>query len=305
MRAQYTNIKKKDSIVLNYDYLLPMELSVTQNLKTFYNEAKDNPKCIGSVLLNDNFYKHMDIRFVLDLEAKEMFDQEINYVDVRARRKDSKGGYVELGGETISKDYVNKSGITAQITYAGGDDNREIYQYKTQWSLRGGNKYPANPQWEQGQMQAVTLSPPVTPRLIEFEADLEKLKSTGITRVTLQIRYKKFNQEIEENLNISPAQGKALIDRLIFMDRDTRGYVYRLIFNHQTEGKLAMPWSAKLNDNYVYAVVPEDLSNKTSELFIKAIDAAKTIVAPGPDGKVTTDKVLDQFKEILGVPKTN
>ena len=154
-------------------------------------------------------------------------------------------------------------------------------------------------------MQAVTLSPPVTPRLIEFEADLEKLKNTGITRVTLQIRYKKFNQEIEENLNISPAQGKALVEKLIFMDRDTRGYVYRLIFNHQTEGKLALPWSAKLNDNYVYAVVPDDLSNKTSELFIKAIDAAKTIVAPGPDGKVTTEKVLDQFKEILGVPKTN
>ncbi len=305
MRFQQVTIKKKDSIVLNYDYLMPMELSVTQNLKTFYDAARDNPKCIGSVLLNDNFYKHMDIRFVLDLEAKEMFDQEINYVDVRARRKDSKGGYVDLGGETISKDYVGKSGITAQITYAGGDDNRDMYQYKTQWSLRGGNKYPANPQWEQGQMQAVTLNPPVAPRLIEFEADLEKLKATGITRVTLQVRYKKFDQEIEANLNISPVQGQALVNKLIFMDRDTRGYVYRLIFNHQVEGKLALPWSSKLNDNYVYAVIPNDMSNKDSELFIKAVDAAKTIVQPGPDGKVTTDKILDKFKEILGVTKTN
>ncbi len=304
-RNLYVTIKKKDSIVLNYDYLMPMELSVTQNLKTFYDAARDNPKCIGNVLLNDNFYKHMDIRFVLDLEAKEMFDQEINYVDVRARRKDSKGGYVDLGGETISKDYVGKNGITAQISYAGGEDNREIYQYKTQWSLRGGNKYPATPQWEQGQMQAVTLSPPVAPRLIEFEADLEKLKATGITRVTLQVRYKKFGEEIEANLNISPVQGQALVNKLIFLDRDTRGYVYRLIFNHQTEGKLALPWSAKLNDNYVYAVIPEDLSNKNSELFIKAVDAAKTIVTPGPDGKVSKDKILDQFKEILGVIKPN
>jgi hypothetical protein len=91
---------------------------------------------------------------------------------------------------------------------------------------------------------------------------------------------------------------------MLFMDRDTRGYVYRLIFNHKTEGKLALPWSVKLNDYYVYAVVPNELSDKTSEVFIKAADLAKTIVAPGADGKVTTDKILDQFKEVLG-PKTN
>ena len=108
---------------------------------------------------------------------------------------------------------------------------------------------------------------------------------------------------MEENINISPAANLPLVSKMLFMDRDTRGYVYRLVYNSAKEGKLAMPWSVKLNDNYVYAVIPDELNDKTSEIFNKAIDAAKTIITPGADGKVKADKVLDQFKEILGVVK--
>ncbi|MGQ0738321.1 MAG: hypothetical protein ACT4OJ_04610 [Bacteroidota bacterium] len=297
---------KKDVVHLNYDYMMPMELAVTQNLKTFYDAVRDNKSCIASVLIGgDNFYKHMDIRFVLDLEAKEMFDQEINYVTVNVKKKRNSGNDF-TDRRTIDKQYMTEKGITASMTYAAGEDkNADMYEYMTQWSLRGGNVYPATPKWEKGQMEAVTLRPPVSPRLIEFEADLEKLKSTGISRITLQVRYKKYNEEIEENINVSPTQGQALAGKMLFMDRDTRGYVYRLIFNHITEGKLALPWSVKINDNYVYAVIPDELNNKTSALFINAAETAKTIVPAGADGKVMTDKVLDQFKEVLNAPKTN
>jgi hypothetical protein len=301
----YKEKKKKDVVYLNYNFLMPMELIITQNLKTFYDAARNNKNCIASVLLGEAFYNHMDIRFVLDLEAKEMFDQEINYVTVNVKKKRNSGNdFVDR--RTIDKQYMTEKGITTSMTYAAGDDkNHDMYEYMVQWSLRGGNVYPPSPQWRKGQMEAVTLQPPVTPRLIEFEADLDKLKSIGITRVTMQVRYKKFDQEMEENLNVSPAAGQALTNKLLFMDRNTRGYVYRLVFNHQTEGKLALPWSARISDNYVYAVIPDELRDKTSEVFVKAVDAGKTIVAPSSDGKVTTDKVLDQFKDVLTTPKTN
>jgi hypothetical protein len=178
-----------------------------------------------------------------------------------------------------------------------------MFEYKTQWSMRGGLVYPKEPQWQKGQMTAITVAPPVSPRLVEFEANLDTLKAVGITRATLQIRYLKFGQEMEENLHISPVQAQALVSTTVYTDKDTRGYAYRLIFNHATEGKLALPWSAKVNDNYVYAVIPEGFSNKTSDIFLKAIEAAKTIINPGADGKVTVDKVLDQFKEVLQVVK--
>jgi hypothetical protein len=168
---------------------------------------------------------------------------------------------------------------------------------------QGRKRISANPVWEKGQLEAVTLKPPVTPRVIEFEADMDKLKEGNISRVTLQVRYKKYDEEIEENINISPAKNEALVSKMLFMDRDTRGYVYRLIFNHTTEGKLALPWSVKINDNYVYAIIPDELQDKTSDVFLKAIDAAKKIATPTPDGKVTVDRVLDSFKEVLGVVK--
>ncbi|MDZ4810677.1 MAG: hypothetical protein SGI96_20770 [Bacteroidota bacterium] len=299
--------QRKDVITLNYNFAMPMELSITQNLKSFYDAARDNPKCIGNVILNDEFYKRMDMQFVLDGEAVDMFEKEINYANVKARRKSTTGsGYVEIGDHTFNRTNVADKGTVAVITHApGAGANREMFEYKTQWSMKGGFVYPAEPKWQQGQMTAITVAPPVSPRLVEFEADLEKLKASDITRATLQVRYSKFGQEMEENLQISPVQAQALVNKTIYTDKDTRGYVYRLILNHTTEGKLALPWSVKVNDNYVYAVIPDDFSNKTSELFIKAIDAAKTIVNPGADGKVTADKILDQFKEVLQVVKTN
>lgn len=295
--------KKKETITMNYNYMLGMPVAFSQNLKTWYNSAKDNPSCVASVLLNDAFYKHMDIRFVLDLEAKEMFDQEVNYVTVNVRKKRNSGNDF-IDRATIDKKFVGEKGITAAMTYAAGEDkNADMYQYMVQWSLRGGNVFPPTPQWEKGQMEAVTLKPPVVPRTIEFEADLEKLKALNISRATLQVRYLKYGQEVEENIHISPAKAEALVSKMLFMDRDTRGYVYRLVFNHTTSGKLALPWSAKINDYYVYGVIPDELNDKTSDIFNKAIDAAKTIITPGPDGKVTADKVLDSFKEVLGVLK--
>ncbi len=292
--------KKKEVIHMNYNYMLGMPVAFSQNLKTWYNSVKDNKNCVFDVVLNDKFYKHMDIRFVLDLEAKEMFDQEVNYVTVNVKKKRASGNdFTER--VTLDKKFVAEKGITAALSYAAGSDNNpDMYQYMVQWSLRGGNVFPPSPTWEKGQMEAVTLKPPVVPRTIEFEADIEKLKEAGISRATLQVRYKKYGEEIEENLHISPVKNEPLVSKMIFMDRDTRGYAYRLVMNHTTEGKLALPWEAKVNDNYVYAVIPEELKDKTSDLFIKAIDAAKKIITPGPDGKITTDKILDDFKDILG-----
>lgn len=299
-KLQEMSKKGQQTLDLNVGLMVTREYFITENLAAWYDEVKDNPNCITSVNLNDPFYKHMDIRFVLDLEAKEMFDQEVNYVTVNVRKKRSSGNDF-TDRVTIDKKFVTDKGITAAMTYAGGEDkNPDMYQYMTQWSLRGGNVFPTTPQWEQGQMEAVTLKPPVVPRTIEFEADIEKLKAANISRATLQVRYKKYGEEVEENLNISPVKNEPLVNKMLFMDRDSKGYAYRLVLNHTTEGKLALPWSAKVNDFYVYSVIPEELTDKKSDMFIKAIDAAKTIVATGPDGKVKVDKILDSFKDILG-----
>ena len=211
---------------------------IVGNLASWYNGVKDNPKCVAAVNLNDPFFQHRDVNFILDLDAKEIFDEAVNYVTVNVRKPRSTGNAFE-DRVTIDAKYVKEKGITASVTYARGEDkNAEAYEYQAQWSLKGGNIFPAAPRWEKGSWEGVTLAPPVVPRKVEVEGDLEAMKASDVTRVTVQIHYPKFGQEVEENIHISPAKNEPIVMHRIFMDRGARGYAYRLIVNHKTEGKL-------------------------------------------------------------------
>lgn len=266
---------------------------IVGNLASWYNQVRDNEKCVYSVNLNDPFYQHRDIRFVLDLEAKEMFDEGVNYVTVNVRKKRSSGNDFE-SHLTIDKKYIAENGITAVKTYARGEDtNPEIYEYQSQWSLRGGKIFPKNPRWVEGEWEGVTLQSPVTTRNVEFEANLEEMAENGFTRITAELRYKKFNDESRAVIHVSPAKGESLVEKRIFLDRDTKGYVYRLILNHKTEGKLVMPWEPRINDNYIYATIPEEMQDFESEIFQIAKEAGMEIA------EKAKEKVIDKFDEIF------
>jgi hypothetical protein len=235
------------------------EFQIVGNLARWYNGVRDNPKCVAAVNLNDRFFQHRDIHFILDLDGKEMFDEAVNYVTVNVRKLRDRGTPFE-DRATIDAKYLKEKGINATVTYARGEDkNPDDYQWMAQWSLKGGKVYPEKPEWMNGTFEGVTLKPPVVPRLIEVEADLKQLEASGVSRVTVQLHYPQFGQEVEENIAISPAQNQPLVSRKLFMDRDARAYVYRLIVNHKTEGKLALKWSEPVSDNYIYAQIPEEL----------------------------------------------
>lgn len=276
--------------------------TVSGNLLEWYNAVKDNKKCVYAVNLNDPFFEHRYINFILDLDAKDIFENEVNYVTVNVRKQRDKGNSFQ-DRFVIDKKYLTEKGVNSTITYARGEDtNPDVYEYQTQWSLRGGNVFPPVPLWNKGDWAGVTLYPPVKPMNIEFEANLDELKEAGITRVTLQVRYKKFGEEIEDNIHLSPVSGQALTNKILFADKDTRGYVYRMVFNHKEEGKLALDWSAKINDNYVYATIPDGLKDKTSALFKQAKKIGAEMKAK--DGKVpSTETIIDGFKSIFDALK--
>jgi hypothetical protein len=287
---------------INFQSRLPLtkEFPLTGNLASWYNGVRDNKSCVNSVNLNDPFFQYRDIRFIMDLEGKEMFEKEVNYVTINARKKRSVGNSFS-DRVTMDAKYFSEKGIQASMTYARGEDkDPDAYEYMTQWSLRGGNVYPTEPVWIKGQWEGVTLTPPVKPVNIDFEADIDELKTGNFTRVILQIRYSKFGVEVEENIPISVAKNEGMVSKQIYMDRTTKGYAYRLVFNNKESGKMATEFSSKINDNYVYANIPAELKDKSSPGYVKAIEAAKSIAQPSADGKVTAGKVLDTFKDIFG-----
>jgi len=282
---------------------ITMPGNVTANLADFYDQVRDNKSCVYSVNLNDPFFQHRDILMVLDLDAADIFQDEVNYVTVDVRKRRSSGNDFQ-DQVTIDKKYVDENGVRAALTYARGEDkNPDLYEYKTQWSLRGGNIYPSNARWLRGEWEGITLEVPITPRKIEFEADLEQLKKLGIPRATLQVRYEKFGKEYEKNLHISVAKGEALVSSRIFTDKDVPGYMYRLILNHKEMGKMALDWQAKtINDDYVYATVPAKLEQNDKEFLNKILNAAKDLNAEtNSDGSVKKGKgVLGKILDFLG-----
>lgn len=272
------------------------------NLASSYDMVRNNPKCISSVNLNDPFFQHRDINFILDLEAQEIFRKEINHVTVNVRKRRSSGNDFQ-DAVTFTTDYMQENGTLATITYARGEDkNSDNYEYKAQWSLKGGNTFPANPRWVKGDWQGVTLAPPVKPRTIEFECDLDELREAGIVRATLQVRYSKFGKEIEENIPITVSKNEPLVETTIYEDRDAQGYVSRLILTHKEHGKLALDWEANVNDDYVYASIPDEIKEGDQTFIEKVMRAGQEVLKPNADGSISPETaILDKFAKVLGI----
>lgn len=291
---------RRGSETYNLKVRIPVvhEMTVTENLASWYDGVKHNSKCVTSVNLNDPFFEHREIQMILDAEAEQMFGDEVNAVAVDIRKKRSKGN--EFSDAVIIDQKKLESGTLATMTYARlEDDNSDVYDFRIQWNLRGGNVYPLNPEWQKGDWKGINLVAPVTPRTILFEGDLAELTEMQIPRATLQVRYQKFGKEVETNIPLTVSKGESLIEKTIYTDKETRGYVSRLILTHKTEGKLVLPWEQNINDDYVYAVIPKEIKDPTSDVFETALALGKAIAAP-KDGEVDkTEAILDKFKELF------
>jgi hypothetical protein len=298
--------RRVETYRLSYRLNIPQKMYILGNLAEWYDGVRDNKACVAAINLNDPFFQHRDINMILDIEAEKMFGQEVNYVTVNIRKRRSAGNPF-MDQVTIDREYLKTKGLKASVSYARGEDtNSDVYEYKSQWSLKGGRLYPEDPDYVVGDWEGITLAPPVTPRTIQFEADLDQLKAMGIRRATLQVRYRKFDEETETNIPITVSQGIPLVEQMIFTDRDTRGYVYRLVLTHESEGKLALDWDAKINDDYVFATLPKALEDKESDLFKVAKQVGEIIASTPSDGKVAaSDSILDKFKEVIDIITKN
>ncbi len=285
--------KGTETMSLNYRRAVPKYIDVTGNLRSWYNGVKDNPKCVTSINLNDPFFEHRTISFIIDGDVEDIFKDVVNYVNIEVRKKRSSGNDFS-DRITVDKKYINENGVTVNFTYARGEDkNPDVFEYRTQWSMRGGKVFPQSPPWIKGDWGGITLYPPVKIRNIEFEADPDEMKDRGITRVTAQVRYMQFGKETETNIHISAAKGVPLVDKKIFIDDNTKGYAYRLVINHKTKGKLILPWQVRMNDDYIYATIPEELDDESSDMFKQAKKEADDVVSKAKES------VLDKFSELF------
>ncbi|MBU1196574.1 MAG: hypothetical protein KKE62_10545 [Proteobacteria bacterium] len=242
--------------------------TMTGNVGTWYAKYKNNPKLVAEVNLDDPFFQRREMRFVIDNEAYDIFKEMVNYatVQVRVPRKDQRPFIDEL---TIDKKYLEANGQTAVLSYARMGDDKQVYDYAVQWSLRGGHLYPREPNWTKGELMAVTLSAPVVPVMLEAEADLDELSELGVARVSVELRYNQFGKQNTDSkgLSLSPAAGEAVVNKVIYRDTRKDAIEYRLIYHHKKLGKIESDEWNKVEGNYIYCAPTEILLNKVKSLL--------------------------------------
>ncbi|MEN8145957.1 MAG: hypothetical protein ABFS14_13545, partial [Gemmatimonadota bacterium] len=302
-----TQATKKQEFKLNYHLAYERPFSVVQNIKSWYDDVAANyPEAMADVNLNDPFFRNRTIRFRLDFDApQELFSRgddrnsAINYVTVQMRKqRDAPGENDFTDYVTIDESYIAEHGLFAEMTFAeGGASDVESFEYLTQWSYGGGQLYPESPRWTRSNTPAVTLAPPVAPRTIEVEGDLGAMEASDVSRITAQVLYRKFGKAFSQNIPVSPAEGRPLKSRTVFIDRDQKGYAYRLIVYLKTGDRIATDWSAKVNDDYVFAAVPSDIL-QNPDLLLEAKAAASDVA--GQALEAVKDKVLDELAGVLG-----
>lgn len=296
--------RKRQVLTLNANMSIRYPVQVVGNLKSWYDEIEaDYPMaksgsdalscCLQRIDLSDPFFNRNHINLMLDIDAQEIFNDFINYAGVSIRKQRDGGNPFE-DSVTFDKKFLEDNGPTTQLTYAGGDRvDKGTFEYKIQWGFRGGQKWPANPQWVTTDMPDVLLASPIRARLIEAEVDISQLGANDITRATVQIHYPRLGKEVEENIQISIASGQGLVASEIFTDIDAPGYVYRVILNHKRDGKLVLPWQANASDDYVYVVIPDAYLEEGTPERSEAKDLGQTL------GDTAKEEVLDEFEDLL------
>ncbi len=257
---------KKTSYHLRTNLPVKTPYQVVGNINgTWYRKLQgEYPECFDEINIDDPFFQRRKVIFNLDLDAVEIFDDTINYVTVEVRKK-RKSGRDFTDSATIDKAYVTTKGISATLTYAKmREDDPGVFEYLTQWSIRGGKVYPEHPQWKKGEWEGVTLAPPIAPLNIDVEADLEELKANDIAAVTVKFKYHKFGKIYEDpkTVRLNVTKGEPLITRTVFHDRDNVKYDYKITFHHKRKGAIDRGWVQGREDAYIYCSIPDNLRKK-------------------------------------------
>lgn len=303
-RSYFEKSFRQNVQVYNFNYRLTVDKThtTTGNLADWYNGSKHNKDCVGTVILNDPFFQHREVNVILDAEAEEMMKKELNYVTVKLRKQRNMRNAHDFNHDiTFHRKNFSEEGNMISVTYSKAKDSKpDEYEYKVQWSFRGGNTFPQDTTWQKGSWQGLNLAPPVKPQKITFAANLEELNALGIVNVTTQLRYRKFGKEEQSNISLNTFSNQATKDENLFIDRNTQGYASRLIFTHKDKGYVVTNWEANINNGFVYATIPKELQSEDPNVLERIFEEGKKLYDIITEGKAEEEKnVLDKFEGII------
>jgi len=235
---------------------------ITGNMGAELRRYQDD--VFSNALLNDPFFKRGEIIVSVDPEAFPLYEaKQINNASVSIE--------VPIAGSTpfteqtafFARDVVGAVDAFRTFTFAtngqGSPDENCVIKYSASWSLRGGGQWPKNPAKQCSNQLAITLSPPVSARVIDVEADLGEMESVGIRAADVILRHRRYGKDALETVKFRVAEGVGYQSSTLFIDKNESGQnppvEYSIVFTHKDSGPLPpTPWQ-RLEGDFVIANV--------------------------------------------------
>lgn len=261
--------------------------AMTGNLGAELKRYEDD--VFSTVILNDPFFRRGTITVDLDADALDLFEARmVNNASIEVVVPFASGrDFRDNDIFTASK--VAEGNVTRVFTFATagekpGDDDCP-FSYIESWSLRGGGKWPPNPEPVCQREMSVTLTPPIEGRAIEVEADLDELEGLGIRAADVLLRHRRYGKEQIETVKFRVARPEPYREVKLFVDKgeDERTPVdYSVVFTHKEKGQLPQtPWQ-RLESSFVYASV-SGLPKSTRDVLGEVVAEIKDLLKEESD----------------------
>lgn len=289
-----SNVRSSDRLSLDWRISVDFPLKISGNLKSWYDEIINNPQCISTVNISDPFYDRAEIRVGIDVYTKDIFTKNVNAATaiIQFGNREKK---VTFDSQTGDSEFVQKVLFGDQ---GSGNETGKQYRYKTAWNYGGQAEIDESP-WFTSDEPYIALVPTIEPRTLTLAGRQEVLVAQKIINVTAEIRYRKFGKEYQAEIDFFGSKEPTYqAKKVIFVDKSSRAYAYRLIYHHEELGDLATNWKEK-NTNFILAMVPENIN----ELEEPEINEWKRRINNFREFNGLLKEILNEFGELKKIFK--
>ena len=275
------NQRTTQVISLNQSKAYRYPVQITGNIAQFYDQAKDNPKCVIRFYLDDPFFQKFDVLAPINIDSPESFGSFANYVTVTVRKKRGAGQQDFADSKTFTRNDMKDGLPVARFSYAGGDtaESSREFEYSSQWGLRNGKVWPEKPAYVKASLEGINVNPPLVGKVVETVGFSDGMAAKGIIRAVAQVHYLQLGEEKELNVSLSAGQANDGVKNTIYVDQDIESYVYRVVFYTNNGKKYATDWQRGDATGTVNATVPDDILDNAAYLSraeqMKANEAVK------------------------------
>lgn len=178
------------SIVLSRSTTIKVPIDASGNLGGLYESLDADPRYFRIVNLDDPAFQFRDVHFQVDGDFVDSFSDLVNFASVSVRKT-----YAENPAVTrdlmFSIDEVAQGETMQEVSFprlGETDQDWHDYEYRTEWSLRGGPTLtmPADGGWMRGTSAAVSLKPPFEKETVEIDVDRDAFERNGVNSAVVR-----------------------------------------------------------------------------------------------------------------------